>query len=64
MARSGKVRVLVVDDDQTRGQKFRRCLSEEFEISLAASQEAAQEILDAQDFDVVVGANDVLREET
>jgi len=61
MARSGKVRVLVVDDDQSRGLKFQRCLSEEFEISLAASQEAAQKILDSQDFDVLVGANDVGR---
>lgn len=59
MTRSGKVRVLVVDDDQSRGLKFQRCLSEEFEISLAASQEAAQKILDSQDFDVLVGANDV-----
>ena len=59
MARSGKVRVLVVDDDQSRGLKFQRCLSEEFEISLAASQEAAQKILDSQEFDVLIGANDV-----
>ncbi len=61
MASSGKVRVLVVDDDQTRGQQFQRCLSEEFEISLAASHEAAQEILNSQEFDVLIGANDVGR---
>ncbi len=55
----GRVRVLVVDDDSQRGRKIERCLSEEFESTLATSGGAAHAILIAQPFDVVVGANDL-----
>ncbi|MCP4448666.1 MAG: hypothetical protein GY811_25510 [Myxococcales bacterium] len=64
MASSGKVRVLVVDENQNRGQMFQRCLSDEFEISLAESREVAQIILDSEEFDVLVGANDLVNGRT
>ncbi len=56
MARSGKVRVLV-DDDQVPGQAFRRCLGAEFAI--APSRAAPNETLGSKEFDVLMGANDL-----
>lgn len=54
MARMGKVRVLVVDDDKQRVEVFQRCLGADFDVVEARPGVSAAKLLESEDFDLLV----------
>lgn len=53
MARMGKVRVLVVDDDKKRFEVFQRCLGADFDVVEARPGQSATRLLENEDFDLL-----------
>ncbi len=54
MARTGKVRVLVVDDDKQRVEVFQRCLSSDFDVVEATPGLSATRLMESEHFDLLV----------
>lgn len=63
MSQSERTHVLVVDQNESRGEVIQRCLSEEFDISLARTPEAARAILDAEEIDLLMSTGESPRKD-